>query len=64
MANPTRKIFICGMVRAMMPIAPLTSNRTTTMGAATWTGFTVFHVILGIMILLPVGMLNYSVVAG
>ncbi|MBG0786572.1 MAG: magnesium transporter CorA family protein [Anaerolineaceae bacterium] len=29
------------------------------MGPTTWTGFTVFHVILGIMILLPVGMLIF-----
>lgn len=29
------------------------------MGAATWTGFTVFQVILGIMILLPVGRLIF-----
>ena len=27
------------------------------MGAATWTGFTVFHIILGIMVLLPLSML-------
>lgn len=29
------------------------------MGAVTWTGFTVFHIILAIMVLLPVGMLIF-----